>query len=554
MLHFDSLVLGPILLGGMLCAPSSAAPQVIREHVGGGMGHQLGRDVAFVGDFDGDGVGDYVIFGLDGSLGASPPFISLRSGATGNFIRGFGVLSGPGPRSLIERVGDVDGDGTPDLGVADIQSVGVISGATDTRIWTFVSPTTTPRLVSGFAAVGDVDLDGIIDLAVTGQDESSGIGATAVFSGANGQVLWGSPLEGTSVTRIGDANGDGFDDLVIGDSNYSVQGVAALLGRALVLDGTSGALIRIHRTFPVTTGQRYGASVCRVEDVDGDAVDDFAVAATALDRNGSYPAWIDLWSSSTGELIRRIERIGDNGLGGGRNGSLVSAGDLDGDGAGDFIAGNQAVYLNEPQHDFVRAFSGATGRTIAIVPGVGGAGEAVDFGSDVDGDGMPDVIFGAPSESGSGFFEERRQGRVTIARLLPVADAVARFCEANQNSTGLPGRIDWSGSTSRAANDLVLHATQLPSSTFGLFLYETDRFFNTPVGNGRLCILSPRRINVIVPTGTGSVAFPVDLVTLPQTPWRPLLPGDTRAFQFWYRDTVGAGSNVTDALAIDFRD
>ncbi|MEL6906702.1 MAG: integrin alpha [Planctomycetota bacterium] len=540
----------PLLALSALSAPSHAQT-ILRTHTGLERWSSLGTDVAFVGDFDADGVDDYALVGRDGELGPTPPPVAIRSGATGAVLLGIGVAAAPGPLRSVARVDDVDGDGVPDLGFASSDAVSVIAGASDTRLWTVT--VSSPSTGFGFTPIGDVNLDGVTDLAHTSLGSTSSPGDTTILSGADGALIWSVPLEGSSVARIGDANGDGVDDFAVGNRDASTTGVAAFHGRAYVLDGTDGTVLRMHEPAQLASSQAYGASVCRIDDVDGDGIDDLAVAAPATERNVAYPAFIDLWSTATGQIIRTISRVGDNGMGGGFGGSIVSTGDLDGDGAGDFVVGFESDFPNVAGFQFARAFSGATGRTIGVFPGVAGAGESIDVAPDLDGDGSPELLMGAPLASGANFNDQYR-GEVTLFRLEVTEDAVARFCPPSPNVTGAPGRIGWTGSTRVAADDFVLHAAQLPPATFGLFVAE-DRFFadRNVVGNGLLCMLSPRRFPTILPTGSGYVSEALDQAVVAFAPFQPLRPGDTWAFQFWSRDGIGAGSNLTDALFVEFR-
>lgn len=548
--HVPMLLATALLLSTSAVAAPQGSDLTIREHRSGMRYGHMGSSVAFVGDMDRDGVDDYALSGWDASLGATPPLIAIRSGATGDLIVGLGGI--PGPVSTFARVGDVDGDGTPDLGVADPTSLGVISGATDTRPWTVAGAASLPGLVRGFDAVGDVDLDGVVDLAVTGVEHTAGPGRTSVFSGVDGALLWTTPLSGTSVARVGDANGDGVDDLVVGDREYLSAGLAAQLGRVLVLDGATGALIRIHRPGPqVWDGQAYGASVCRVEDTNGDGIDDFAVAGPATSRQSNVPAMVDVYSSATGERLLALTLVGDNGIGGGQARSMVSVGDLDGDGSGDFAIGFEARNVNQPLRAYVRVYSGRDGRSLAFLRGPGGLGDAMDVTDDIDGDGHPDLILGAQYDSGTGLFSEYEQGYVLLARLVP--DPVGRFCTSFANSTGLPARIDASGTFAIAADDLVLHVTQLPPSTFGLFIrgHALSTQPVTTFQNGLLCIGPLQRINTIVPTGAGSASLAVAQAQL-ITAFSQVSPGEFRLFQFWYRDAVGLGSSLSDAIIVGF--
>lgn len=136
------------------------------------------------------------------------------------------------------------------------------------------------------------------------------------------------------------------------------------------------------------------------------------------------------------------------------------------------------------------------------------------------------------------------------------------LCYGNPNSTGFFGGLSASGSTSVAANDFHLNAGGLPQGAFGMFANgATDGFLVPPASSGLLCIGGgigrfnrPGEIQAASPLGT--VTLDVDLLDLP----RPngvvaVQPGDSWAFQFWYRDVTPTGaptSNLTSAVLVWF--
>ena len=124
----------------------------------------------------------------------------------------FPAAGGSGPLS-----GDFDGDGNDDYWRWDRQY---------TRLTPYPKPVA--RLVSGRtgavlwsgngehpAAVGDLDLDGTIDLARRGWDAEST--SVAIVSGATGQTLFEGGFPTPGIGALGDINGDGGTDLLLGN-------------------------------------------------------------------------------------------------------------------------------------------------------------------------------------------------------------------------------------------------------------------------------------------------------------------------------------------------
>src|SRR5262245_15844627 len=156
----------------------------------------------------------------------------------------------------VAAAGDVDGDGVPDVIVGAPSAFDgfgrarVYSGATGATLRTFASSVQNDQFGFSVAGVGDLDGDGIGDVIV-GILQSSAGGVTAagratVFSGATGLPLWSrdgtQPFDflGSAVARVGDLDGDGVEDPAVGVI-YGDNGPAFDAGRVEVLSGATGA-------------------------------------------------------------------------------------------------------------------------------------------------------------------------------------------------------------------------------------------------------------------------------------------------------------------------
>lgn len=135
------------------------------------------------------------------------------------------------------------------------------------------------------------------------------------------------------------------------------------------------------------------------------------------------------------------------------------------------------------------------------------------------------------------------------------------YCMAATNSAGLTGTMSADGSTSAAANNLTLIASDLPNNQFGIFVTSMTQAFVPGAGgtsNGNLCVGGSigryAQPNQILNTGsTGSFELMIDLTQTPQgASFVAIMSGETWNFQGWYRDPVGLGSNFTDGLEIMF--
>lgn len=130
------------------------------------------------------------------------------------------------------------------------------------------------------------------------------------------------------------------------------------------------------------------------------------------------------------------------------------------------------------------------------------------------------------------------------------------YCKATANSTGLAARMSWRGSTSVAANDLILSAHPVPVDT-GIFVYSPDRA-QLPLGNGNLCVGWDSlgfilRLAAVMADPAGRASHLVDL-TAPPVSSLPIVPGSTWDFTYWYRDHPAGGSefNFSDGIEIHF--
>lgn len=211
-------------------------------------------------------------------------------------------------------------------------------------------------------------------------------------------------LFGGAVAALGDINGDGFSDLVVGAPGETYANMERA-GRVYVYSGANGALIRIiHSPFPRLSGL-FGAAVAGVDDVDGDAVPDIAIGApqeSAHDTFVSGRAYI--FSGRTGLLLRQLVSPGRQT--GGRFGtSIAGVPDTDGDGRGDVIVGapGENPGASPPACGRAYLYSGRTGantrRFSPPIPQANGSfGYSVAGIPDTNNDGRGDIIIGAPRE------------------------------------------------------------------------------------------------------------------------------------------------------------
>jgi len=262
------------------------------------------------------------------------------------------------------------------------------------------------------AIVGDVNGDGKADFIVGAPGASPNAiplaGSAYVYSGATGNLLFqkdgadSSDQFGISVAGAGDVDGDGKADFIIGAPLASPSGVTQA-GSAYVYSGATGALL--YQKDGNTAGDYFGWSVDGVGNIDNDGKSDFTVGAPApTGVNGLGTAYV--YSGGTGTLL--YQKTGSS-LGDRLGISVAGAGDVDGDGAADFIIGAQTADPgNLTNAGSAYVYSGATG---VLLFQKNGASPGDAFGlsvagiGDINSDGKSDFIVGAPNADPGGLGE-----------------------------------------------------------------------------------------------------------------------------------------------------
>jgi hypothetical protein len=235
---------------------SGADGSLIYEKMGGNGGDTLGFSVGRLGDVNDDGFDDFLAGSPNIDVGvAYTGQVRVYSGATGNVL--FSVAGDSEQRigAKAEGVGDVNGDGVADfvtgnpydlLNGINFGSATLVNGATGTIIYTILGESKSDYLGSSVGSVGDVNNDGYSDFMVgIPRDDtwSEDAGMVRVYSGIDGavlQTLFGGFTGGNfgqSVSSMGDMDGDGYTDYVVGMPEGDTTGlVQIILSSAFVND------------------------------------------------------------------------------------------------------------------------------------------------------------------------------------------------------------------------------------------------------------------------------------------------------------------------------
>ena len=259
---------------------------------------------------------------------------------------------------------------------------------------------------------GDVDADGtddfLVGLPYADPGGRTDAGSMFVIGGADGRLIWriqgdesGQRL-GAALAAGADANGDGYGDFLIG-APYASPGGILHAGSAFLVSGRDGTtLVRVDGAW----GEGLlGQDLAFTGDLSGDGLPDFVVGVPQADPNGALDAGeILIVDSVTGQVIRDLQGVD---AGGNLGWSVADAGDVDGDGLSEVVAG---AYLNSANglqsSGSVIVFRGSDGTVLHHW--MGGAswdrlGWNVAGVGDADGDLVPDILASAPFSDVLGF-------------------------------------------------------------------------------------------------------------------------------------------------------
>ena len=347
------------------------------------------------------------------------------------------AIASPSPQAKgffgtdLHVAGDLDRDGVNDViaaqssttvnGLANVGRVWVLSGRTGAVIRTFddPQPQTNGRFGSSAIGIGDVNGDGVPDLAIGANGHTvngnAGQGRVYVFSGSDGHLLYtiddpvaegGARFGGLFATGLGDVNGDHVPDfLEPAPGQFLTPGGTTRLGAAYVFSGKDGSLLyRIDNPLGQAGQADYFAQgISDPGDVNGDGVDDFIIGSPGATIGGNKnQGQAYLFSGKTGALLRTFDdpHPQPGAFFGNMVGQPGAPGDLDGDGVPDLLitgAGQDAGNTASAGQAFL--FSGKTGSLVQTfnspLPQVHGFfGFYFSAGGDLNGDGTPDVLIG----------------------------------------------------------------------------------------------------------------------------------------------------------------
>lgn len=373
----------------------------------------FGSTVVRLGDVDRDGAPDFAV-GMPGIGFDVPGEVIVYSGRSSKEIYRLSngeVLDNFG--SCLAGGSDVDGDGVEDL-VVGAPGAGAQPGTGGRGAVLLYSAATgallkrwdgSPGAALGttVAFVGDLDADGVRDVAAA----AGGLATLSIYSSKSGALIHeilpvgGLSTFGASIEDVGDVTGDGVSDIAVGSppSNCPSDPMLANPRFVWLADGASG---QISHSLALPPGcGAFGESLASIDDVDGGSRRDLAIASS--DGRGPDTLFIfstALYPSASDTLLRAIpvdSRTGNRADGAGWH--LAAVGDIEGTGGTYVAVGSPRAITGDFYAGAVALYSLAADSMAEVAEGVSRdeeLGFAVSSFGDVNGDGRPDMLVGAP--------------------------------------------------------------------------------------------------------------------------------------------------------------
>jgi len=311
-------------------------------------------------------------------------------------------------------IGDVNGDGYDDWAASGNQVwyratvVEIRSGADSRLLGALHEPVMDTGFGQGLAAIGDQDFDGVPDLAVGAPRADPGglsnAGTVYFFSLASGQIL--REFHGFTAGDLMGSELAGAGDVDGDQVGDLLMGAhyASPGGMVLLI---SGASLNVLHQIVMSNSDHLGSTVLSAGDVDGDGIPDFAAADEWASSRLPLSGMVLVWSGATGlELCRLHGEEPNDTLGSG----LANAGDVDGDGYDElFVSAPNAFHRptgTYPGRAYL--YSPRLQQILLEIEGEDGVfdslGRSVAAGHDLDGDGSCELVMTANEHAGSSYW------------------------------------------------------------------------------------------------------------------------------------------------------
>lgn len=561
--------LGAALL--LLATPVALEAQVIGKKISAASGgftgaldpfDLFGWSTCALGDLDGNGVEDFAVGSFlddDGATNAGAVWILFMnangtvashtkiSATSGGFTGALDASDYFG--TSLANLGDMDGDGVIELAVGAYYDDD--GGADQGAVW-----------------ILRLDVDGTVKSHAKISESSGGLGS----------VLDSLDWFGWAMAPLGDLDGDGVIDLAVAADGDDDGGLAGSdRGAVWILFLHADGSVKSSTKVSVTTGgfvgsvaasAYLGSALANVGDLDGDGLPELAVGSDGDDTPVTDAGCCWIWFLNADGTVRTQTRIGASGSGGfagpldamdqfGRSAAFL--GDVDGNGAVELAVGadrdDDGGSDRGALHVLTLTSSGTVASQFKISQTSGGfAGPLLDgdhFANcvsavgDLDGNGWVDLCVGAEGSDDGG----PEKGGAWVLFLGPPLPAPVVHCSAKVNSLGCLPVTTFSGTPSATASSgFTVSCSNVLNNKLGLMLYGSTGRATDPFQCGTLCLTGPLRRTVgsssagNPPPGDCSGVYAIDMNafragTLGGTPASFLsVVGTTVNCQWWGRD------------------
>jgi hypothetical protein len=515
-------------------ASISSAQTLVRTVNGPAANAQYGKACIVVPDQDGDGVKDLLV--------GAPGFNSQRGAVY--CLSGAYLATGAGTQTLwsvapsanpgdlfgftIADVGDVTADGVADylvgqpgydlVGANDVGVVRLLNGSNHSVGSVIVGaasisdPGAGAKFGSAIAACGDFNGDAKSEVVVGAPGSTScymrvlsGSSLTTGGSSIAGTIFsWfgsgGNSALGTAIVSGFDLDGDGFQEVAFSSPGFDGPS-GTDTGELDVYEATPSGFHLVGYYVSTIPFERFGQALDAAHDCDGDGVVDIVVGA---------PNWLDANNQEAGrvvvvsgarlaagtppyEIFTLTLPFGSPFFDYHFGAAVRASSDLNNDGVGEILVGapdytSIGAGGSIQNKGLVAVFSGATGTRCATIAGSSGdlLGDSTAGAiQDFDGDGFKEfVVAGSLSDVGG-----TDSGVLKCYRLFPIAPVA--YCTGKVNSLGCTPSMSFTGSPKAIPSaPFLINASNIISQKTGLLFYSHSPS-SAAFQGGFLCALPP---------------------------------------------------------------
>ncbi|MFH1320788.1 MAG: DNRLRE domain-containing protein [Bacteroidota bacterium] len=351
----------------------------------------------------------------------------------------------------------------------------------------------------GIANIGDLNNDGIMDLAIGAPGDDDGgtdVGAIWImFMNTNGTVASYQKISetqgnfsgnlqdawGNGVEAIGDLNGDGITDIAVGEPRGNDGGTrrGAVWILFLNSNGTVNSYQKISDTQGGFTGileneDRFGRDIAYLGDLNGDSIGDIAVSGELDDDGGANRGAVWILFLNTNGTVNSYQKI--SSIAGSFNGPLANddrfgfsvapLGDFNGDSYTDIIVGARgdndggpdrgAIWLLMLNSDGTvldeYKISNTQGNFNGVLDDTDRFGSSVASLGDINNDGITDVLVGAYLDDDGGI--DRGAAWILYLTSSGIVSGYLKISDSQGNFTGVLDDYDQIGWTVESLGDL----------------------------------------------------------------------------------------------------